>query len=102
MALELNIDVQWADGRLVHVHCVGEPIVAERRTYVGLASAWLDSGDVSSLDVFHEFLTEATRIAPDGGLVEVLGYVPEVFRILQLLTIEGPPPDPVKITLVKS
>jgi hypothetical protein len=101
VALVLNIDVQWAGGRLVHVHCVGEPVVPERRDYVVTAPIPLDSGDVGSLDSFREFLTEATRIAPDQGTVEVLGFEPDVFKILTVFSISGPPPDPIIVKLAQ-
>lgn len=100
MALVLNIDVQWAGGRLVHVHCVGEPVVPEW-AYVPTSPVPLDTGDVGSLDALREFLTEATRIAPDQGTVEVLGFEPDVLKILAVLAIEGPPPDPIVVRLTQ-
>ena len=95
----LNIDVQWTNGRLVHVHCVGEPVVPERQDYVTQAPIPLAGGDVTSLDALKEFLTELTRMAPDLGSVDVIGYDPDIFKILQLLAIEGPAPDPITVAL---
>jgi hypothetical protein len=102
MALVVNIDVQWANGRLVHVHCVGEPVVPERsRGYEATAPVPLDTSDVGSLDALRGFLADATQIAPDQGIVEVVGFEPDVFKIFKVLGIEGPPPDPIILKLTQ-
>ena len=102
VALVLNIDVQWAGGRVVHVHCVGETYLPERGDHDAAAPVRLDFGDVGSLDSFREFLTEATRIAPDQGTVEVLGFEPDVVKIFAVLSIEGPAPDPIIVKLART
>jgi hypothetical protein len=97
MELILNLDVGWPSGRLVHVRCVGMQLIPERD--YGSDVTPLDGKDVASVGVFHQFLAEATRMAPDAGTVEVVGLQPAVAKILRLLKIEGPPPDPITVAL---
>lgn len=100
MTLVLNLDVHWPSGRLVHAHCLGMSLVSERQDYKARTEVTpLDSENVASLVAFHELLAEATRVAPDGGTVEVVGLEPEVRKILKLLKIEAEPPDPIMVAL---
>ena len=100
MPLVLNLDVQWPSGRLIHVRFLGMSLVPPRGDYVAETEVTpLDREDVASLGVFHRFLAKATRMAPNAGTVEVVGLQPEVAKILELLQIEGPPPDLITIKL---
>jgi hypothetical protein len=97
MALTFNLDVYWPNGRLVHVQCTGIAYLEER----GDASReiTLRISDVSSPNAFYAFLAESTRISADQGRVEVIGFRSQVLEIPRLLDIQGPPPDPITITL---
>jgi hypothetical protein len=103
MALSLNLDVTWSPARIVHVRCVGIPLVVTRdgEEAVDDQVALADS-DVRSGAAFRAFLTQATRIAPHGGTVRVVGLEPTIDRIPTVLDIVGPPPDPIVVTLVSS
>ena len=97
MSLVFGIDVRWPSGRLVHVRCKGIDLLA--RQCPGRVTS-LGSGDVASLDSFHNCLRKATRAAPDGETATVVGLEPDVLKILELLDIEGPPPeDPITVAL---
>jgi hypothetical protein len=100
MSVVVNVDVRWGSGRLVHVRCLGLSLLAERDRDISVTSgAPLDDDAVASVGSFHDYLKKVTRTAPDGGTVKVVGFEPEIFKILELLEIEGPPPDPITVTL---
>lgn len=100
MPLTLNLDVQWPDGRLVHVRCTGLAELYE----LGEQDAppeevTLGETNVSSEGALYSFLAESTRISPDQGRVEVIGFRRQVLKIPGLLGITGPPADPIAVTL---
>ncbi|MER7582387.1 hypothetical protein [Kitasatospora sp. NPDC097691] len=100
MPLTLNLEVRWPKGRRVLVRCRGIPLVAVRADEVIVGSSAMENQDVVSLDAFHQYLKAATQSAPDAAVVEVVGFQPTLLRLLDLLDIEGPPPDPITVELV--
>jgi hypothetical protein len=100
MPLVLNLDVRWRSGRLVHVRCRMMPMIGYRSTPSDGEEEDelpLDPGDVASLESFKEYLRKVTRISPNDGHVRIIGFQREIGRILELLDIEGPPPNPIPI-----
>ncbi|MFF3249108.1 hypothetical protein ACFYWY_36515 [Streptomyces sp. NPDC002870] len=100
MALTVNLEVRWPNGRRVRVQCRSIPLVPVRADEVMADASAMEDQDVMSLDAFHRYLRTATRLVPDAGVVEVVGFQPTLFKLLELLKIEGPPPNPISIELV--
>ena len=98
MALIFNLDVHWPNGRLVHVQCTGIAELDERED-AAPEEVTLGVADVSSPGAFYNFLAESTRITADQGQVEVIGFRSQVLKIPGLLDIQGPPPNPITVTL---
>jgi hypothetical protein len=59
----------------------------------------LGPGDVASLSALHTFLATATRTAADGATVEIVGFEPDVDALLDLLGVEGPVPEAIRVAL---
>jgi hypothetical protein len=98
--LRLNLDVQWQSGRVVRVRLRSLPLVARRGEEAQrLGAKPLDADDVASLTTFQHFLTAVTRTAPNAAGVDVVGFEPEVAKVLDLLEIEVPPPDVISVAL---
>ena len=102
LVLQLNLDVRWPSGRVARVRLRGVPLVPSRGPEEDARSVGakpLDADDVVSLDDFYDFLAAVTRTVPDAATVEVVGFEPEIANVLDLLEIEGPPPDVISVAL---
>jgi hypothetical protein len=103
--LKVLLDVSWSDGRVVRVSLRGLPLVrsgagdglGDRR-----GARPFNPEDAASMSALHKFLASVTRSAPDGAVVEAVGFEPDVDALLDLLEIEGPPPDVIAIKLPTS
>jgi hypothetical protein len=94
MPLSLNIDVEWSDGRKVHVRCTGVPYLPTRgdRPIEEDDVVPLFELNVESRKAAVDFLTEATRFAADGAVLRVSGIEDDVRRLAIALGVYGPPP----------
>jgi hypothetical protein len=99
MALTLDLDVVWPDGRRVHVRCSGWALLGNRGDTEALNAPVLSAIDVTSAEALHTFLRRATRAAAAGEVLEVGGLEPTVLRVLDVLDIVGPPPRPIVVRL---
>ncbi|MFD8301518.1 hypothetical protein ACFV29_04035 [Streptomyces sp. NPDC059690] len=100
MSLTFNLEVRWPNGRQVRVRCRGIPLVSVLADEPGDKASAMDDQDVVSLAALNEYLKKVTRLAPNAGAVDVIGFEPTLFKLLELLNIEGPPPDSITIELV--
>lgn len=103
--LKLLLDVSWSGGRVVRVSLRGLPLVrsgAGNRLGDHRGARPFNRDDVASMSALHKFLTSVTRSAPDGAVVEVVGFEPDVDALLDLLDIEGPPPEVITVKLMTS
>jgi hypothetical protein len=91
--LRLNLDVQSRDKRTVRVALRGLPVVATWSEENAEGIVELEAADVESMGALRAWLTEATRTAADGSMIEAIAWEPVVKRLFRLLQFEGPPPE---------
>ncbi|MFC9594981.1 hypothetical protein ACFTUC_34975 [Streptomyces sp. NPDC056944] len=97
MSLTFNLQVRWPNGRQVRVRCRGIPLVAVLAEETGDEASAISDHDVVSQAALHQYLKAVTRLAPDAGAVNVIGFENTLFKVLELLNIDGPPPDSITI-----
>jgi hypothetical protein len=105
MALDhLHLQVAWPSGRQVSVDVLVLPEFNPSRAFDrGVAKAGpseeIGPDDLESLPALHEFLTRVTRSADAGEVRRVSCQRTREEQLLELLGVEGPPPDPIAISL---
>jgi hypothetical protein len=103
-AVVINLDVQCDKDRCVHVHLVGEAILAgpEAEAIRPPNFSPITSTDVTSLDSFCKFLATVTQGAANDTTVDVVGFDPDLVKIPALLDAKEPVSNPISVTLSQS
>lgn len=102
---ELNLEVHWGTQRVVQVHvdiqaladAESEKLTLDWHPVLPIGIIVLDS-----LDSLKAYLADATRNEPDGGRVEAMCLEPDARILLEVLGVQGPPPNPIDVYLPES
>jgi hypothetical protein len=103
---QLHVGVCWPDARTVFVDVRVEPLVgefdAEEPQELRLerdTAVPIDDDELATPETLRAFLARLTRNEAAGAHVRAVCVEPDDRRILDLLGVTGPPPNPILVVL---
>lgn len=102
MADTLSLRVRWPNGRAVNVHIQARERSGPDRELTEAARPrphYIGNEALESKDHLLSFLKRLTRTSDDGDLLMAWIFENHMADLYELLDIEGPQPDPVRINL---